>query len=90
MDRHGVPCSPINSIDTVLALPQVLQQELVIELPREDIPDLRMPGIAIKLSETPGTARLPPPRLGEHTDQILYELGYSAEEMKAFRSNGIV
>jgi crotonobetainyl-CoA:carnitine CoA-transferase CaiB-like acyl-CoA transferase len=41
MDRHGVPCSPINSLDTVLALPQVLQQELVIDLPREDIPDLR-------------------------------------------------
>lgn len=90
MDRHGVPCSPINSLDTVLALPQVLQQELVIDLPREDIPDLRMPGIAIKLSDTPGTARLPPPCLGEHTDVVLTELGYDADAIARLRAEGVV
>jgi len=90
MDRHGVPCSPINTIDTVLALPQVLQQELVIDLPREDIPDLRMPGIAIGLSETPGSARMPPPRLGEHTDEVLTELGYDAEGIQQLRATGVV
>jgi crotonobetainyl-CoA:carnitine CoA-transferase CaiB-like acyl-CoA transferase len=90
MDRHGVPCSPINSIDTVLALPQVLQQQLVIDLPRADIPELRMPGIAIKMSDTPGTARLPPPRLGEHTDTVLRDLGYTADQIQGLRSSGIV
>src|SRR5215211_4793495 len=90
MDRAGVPCSPINSIDKVLSLPQVLQQELVIDLPREDIPGLRMPGIAIKLSETPGTARLPPPRLGEHTEAVLGELGYDADEIERLRAGGVV
>jgi formyl-CoA transferase/CoA:oxalate CoA-transferase len=90
MDRHGVPCSPINSLDTVLALPQVLQQELVIDLPREDIPDLRMPGIAIKLSDTPGTARLAPPRHGEHTDEVLSALGYDAAKIAELRASGVV
>ena len=90
MDRHGVPCSPINTIDTVLALPQVLQQGLVIDLPREDIPDLRMPGIAIGLSETPGSARLPPPRLGEHTDEVLGGLGYDAAGIARLRVEGVV
>jgi crotonobetainyl-CoA:carnitine CoA-transferase CaiB-like acyl-CoA transferase len=90
MDRAGVPCSPINTIDKVLALPQVLQQKLVVDLPREDIPAFRMPGIAIKLSETPGTARLPPPRLGEHTDAVLGELGYGAVEVTRLRAGGVV
>jgi len=90
MDRHGVPCSPINSIDTVLALPQVLHQELVIDLPREDIPGLRMPGIAIRMSDTPGAARLPPPRLGEHTDEVLTELGYSKSDVTALRANNVL
>jgi crotonobetainyl-CoA:carnitine CoA-transferase CaiB-like acyl-CoA transferase len=90
MDRAGVPCSPINTIDKVLNLPQVLQQQLVIDLPREDIPQFRMPGIAIKLSETPGSARLPPPRLGEHTDEVLCELGYGPAEIERLRAGNVV
>lgn len=90
MDRHGVTCSPINTIDTVLELPQVLQQQLVIDLPHAEIPDLRMPGIAIRLSETPGSVRLPPPTLGEHTDTVLAGLGYSDREIAALRAARVV
>jgi len=49
-----------------------------------------LPGIAIKLDETPGSVRLPPPALGEQTDEVLSLFGYSAEEITRFRANGIV
>lgn len=90
MDAAGVPSSPVNSLDTVLALPQVAHRQMVVEVPRDEIPDLRLPGIAVKLSETPGTIRRAPPLLGEHTEIVLAELGYSVEEIARFRASGVV
>jgi crotonobetainyl-CoA:carnitine CoA-transferase CaiB-like acyl-CoA transferase len=90
MDAAGVPCSPVNSIDTVLSLPQVLHRQMVVDTPREDIPDLKLPGIAIKLADTPGTVRLPPPRLGEHTGGVLADLGYDAAAVATLRERGVI
>lgn len=90
MDAAGVPCSPVNSLDTVLSLPQVLYREMVVETPRDDIPDLRLPGIALKLHDTPGSVRLPPPSLGQHTDEVLTTLGYDGAAIAAMRDQGVV
>jgi crotonobetainyl-CoA:carnitine CoA-transferase CaiB-like acyl-CoA transferase len=90
MDAAGVPCSPVNTIDTVLSLPQIAHREMVVDIPREEIPDLRLPGIAIKLDETPGSVRRPPPALGEQTDEVLAQFGYSSEDIAQFRDRGIV
>lgn len=90
MDAAGVPCSPVNTLDTVLSLPQVKHRNMVVDVPRKEIPELRLPGIAVKLSETPGTVRRPPPLLGEHTNEVLAELGYSHEQVESLRSSGAV
>ena len=90
MDQAGVPCSPVNTIDTVLSLPQVMHRDMVVDVPTDEIPELRLPGIAIKLQDTPGSIRRPPPTLGEHTDQVLSALGYDDEQTKQLRSNGVI
>jgi crotonobetainyl-CoA:carnitine CoA-transferase CaiB-like acyl-CoA transferase len=90
MDAAGVPCSPVNTIDTVLALPQVQHRQMVVEVPRDDLPGLRLPGVAIKLGDTPGSIRRPPPRLGEHTAEVLAEAGYTPAEVAGLRERGVV
>ncbi|MEZ4507825.1 MAG: CoA transferase [Thermomicrobiales bacterium] len=74
--RGGIPCSPIHDMAQAMALPQVVYQEYVADVPHPDIPDLRMPGIALKFSATPSTITRHPPKHGEHTAEILAELGF--------------
>jgi crotonobetainyl-CoA:carnitine CoA-transferase CaiB-like acyl-CoA transferase len=90
MDEAGVPCSPVNSLDSVLNLPQVLHREMVVDVEHPEIPNLRMPGIPIKLSETPGAVRLPPPLLGQHTEEILAGLGHNSDDMNTLRAQGVI
>ena len=90
MDAAGVPCSPVNTLDTVLGLPQVAHREMVVAVPRDDLPDLKLLGIAIKLGDTPGTIRRPPPKLGEHTDEVLAEAGFAASEIAGLREREVV
>jgi CoA:oxalate CoA-transferase len=90
MDAAGVPCSPVNNIDAVLNLPQVAHRDMVVDMPRDDIPDLRLPGVAIKMSDTPGSVRTPPPDLGQHTAEVLEAAGYDTAAVDRFRDSGVV
>ncbi len=70
LSSAGVACGPVNTLDQTLSMPQVLYDDLVVDLPHPTIPDFRMPGIAIKMKGTPGTIRRPPPELGQHNDEV--------------------
>jgi crotonobetainyl-CoA:carnitine CoA-transferase CaiB-like acyl-CoA transferase len=90
LDKAGVPCAPVNSLDDVLTDPQTRAREMIVDIPHPLIPDLRLLGLPIKLSETPGQVRMPPPLRGQHTEEVLIDLGYNTAHITAFRERHVI
>ena len=90
LSRVGIPAGPINNVDAALEHPQVAARDMVLSTEHPTAGTLRMTGSPIKLSRYTATVRRPPPTLGEHTDAVLGELGYSAAEISALRDEGVV
>lgn len=86
----GVPAGPIRDYAQSCADPHTLAREMVVEMDHPAEGRVRALGIPVKLSDTAGTIRRPPPALGEHTDEILRGVGYSAGEIAALRAEGAV
>jgi crotonobetainyl-CoA:carnitine CoA-transferase CaiB-like acyl-CoA transferase len=90
LSRVGIPAGAINSIDAALAHPQVQARDMVLTVEHPTAGPLRMAGSPIKLSEYTTTVRRPPPTLGEHTGEVLRELGYTAADIETMRQEGVV
>jgi formyl-CoA transferase/CoA:oxalate CoA-transferase len=88
--RHGLPCEPIQTLDAVLNDPHLVARRMVDEVLHPTLGKLGMIGLPFKLSDTPAELRLPPPLKGQHTSEILLELGYDENSIEAFRAAGIV
>ena len=89
LDQAGIPCGAINNIAEALAMPQALAREMVVDFADQGSP-VRALGSPIKLSASPVTYRTPPPRLSEHTDSTLANLGYDSEMVAKLKADGIV
>ncbi len=84
LEAAGVPCGPINDLDQVFRNPQVRARGLRIDVPREDAGPVPLVGSPMRFSATPVSYRRAPPRLGEHTNEVLGEiLGYDAAQIAA-------
>ncbi|MEK6629753.1 MAG: CoA transferase [Acidobacteriota bacterium] len=87
----GVPCAAVRGIDEVMADPQLLARGMVQPVEHPSAGSLRQLGVPIKLSATPARAAVAPPRLGEHTAQVLTELlGVTPDEVTRLERDGVV
>ena len=86
----GVPCGPIYSIDQVFSDPQVQHLGIAQVVESATLGRQEVVGQAVNLSRTPSTIRMATPELGEHTNQILNDLGYAPEQIVELRKNGAI
>ena len=88
---EGIPCGLINDLAQVLTHPQTLAREMVVEVDHRVAGKTPLTGAPVKLSQTPGGVRLPPPVLGEHTEEVLCDvLGRTKDEVARLRKAGVV
>ena len=90
LQKAGVPCAPILTLDKVAAEPQTEASGMLVSAKHPRIPDYRAVGLPIRWDgERPGVARVPP-LLGEHTAEVLAELGYDQAAIKELASRHVI
>jgi crotonobetainyl-CoA:carnitine CoA-transferase CaiB-like acyl-CoA transferase len=90
MRENGVTVGPVYEIDEAMEDPHFIEREIIVDADDAELGTVPMHNIAPRLSETPGVWRRPAPELGEHTDEILRDLGYSEETISGLREREIV
>jgi crotonobetainyl-CoA:carnitine CoA-transferase CaiB-like acyl-CoA transferase len=88
---RDVWCAPVQGFDELVDDPQVAHSELLTTVPHPgDGRDVRVVGVPMRFSRTPGTIRSGPPAVGQHTDEVLRELGFDDDELRTMHDEGVV
>jgi CoA:oxalate CoA-transferase len=90
LNTAGVPCGKVLSVGEVFEDPQIKSQDMVLDVDHGQHGMIRMVGFPVKMSGTPCAIRRPAPRLGEHTSEVLAELGLSQDEIVGLKSKKVV
>ena len=90
LESLGCMCSPIHDYASMFHDQAVLEQQVVIEVQHPLRGTVNTTGLPWKLPATPGVLRRAPPLLGEHTDEILAELGYNLQQVQSLRRTGVI
>jgi len=81
--------APINEVEDVVKDPQIRHNEMIVSVDHPTLGEVDVTGVPIKFYKTPGSVRRHPPLLGEHTRELLAEVGYSADEIEQLISEGL-
>ena len=90
LDEAGVPSGPVNDVLAAFDQPQAMARGMRTAVTHPILGEMPQVGMPYKLSATPASIRSAPPLLGEHSAQILAELGYSGDEVATLRSEGVI
>jgi crotonobetainyl-CoA:carnitine CoA-transferase CaiB-like acyl-CoA transferase len=86
----GIPAGPINSVAEALTSEQAVARDMVTTVRHPEVEQLDLLGIPFRFAATPASIRRPAPLLGEHTDEVLAELGVTSAEIAGLRANGVI
>ncbi len=91
MKARGIPCTKVNGLNDLISNPHIREREMIVDVEVPFIPagKIKSKGLQIKFSKTPGEIGIPP-RVGEHSDEILRSVGYTETEIDSFRSKGVL
>ncbi|MGI9425300.1 MAG: CaiB/BaiF CoA transferase family protein [Hyphomicrobiaceae bacterium] len=90
LNKAGIPCGEINNIAEVFASPQIAHLGMAKDIVSQERGPTQLVGQPVTLSRTNSEIKHPPPQLSQHTDEVLSEAGYSADEIRTFRDKGVV
>jgi crotonobetainyl-CoA:carnitine CoA-transferase CaiB-like acyl-CoA transferase len=90
LKEAGVPSGRINTTEEALSDPHVLERGMIIELEHPVLGIVKSIATPVHMSDTPLSYRMHPPQLGEHTDEIMKEMGFGEEQIAAFHEQGVV
>ena len=89
-EANEIPCGPINNYEQVFADPHIIAREMAVDVEHPTLGRMKALGSPIKMSGTPANPRRRAPLLGEHTEAVLMEYGFSADEIASLRAAGAV
>ena len=90
LGEHGVPASRVQSVEEVVHDPHAAARDMFVKLQHPTAGEITVTGIPVKLSETPGRVETPPPTLGQHSEEVLRELGFEQEEIDELKEKSVI
>ena len=91
LEKEGVACAPVQSLDEVMEDPQFKAREMLVDIGHPILGQMKMMGIVPKLSRTPGSVRTAGPSLGQHNPEVYSKLlGYTDNDLNALKQEGLI